>query len=213
METKPATPATTSSRRSRLAIASLVLGSMAILVLVLMPATKEDSWPGKMTRALFCGKQIFTATFGLALNVTTNGDLIGWPKSAEFSTSTAVFTNLVRRGVLKVDYSFFAAQGITPCRNTNATLFKAENNAWCVVADLKGADPKQTPFLMTRNLRVSNLAELKGKVGDQLGDEPPFGRTGLPIVFKGGAAEFLKSDMLWSNILGGQTFTNRVLRP
>lgn len=120
---------------------------------------------------------------------------------------------MVGSGQLRVDYSYFTAAGIKPYSGTNAVLLRAEDNMWCVVADLNDDISDTIPYLFTRNLRVASLAELKGKVGDQLSGEPPFGHRGLVLIAKSGAARVLKPDMLWSNILHGATFTNRVLRP
>jgi hypothetical protein len=54
---------------------------------------------------------------------------------------------------------------------------------------------------------------LRGRVGETLLNEPPYGKKSAVMISMGGVALILKPGMLWSNILGGQTFTNRVLRP
>ena len=187
--------------------------SLLILPALLLPVIGSVQQEGKMTGTLSNGRQIFIALFSQTLEGTVTGKDSTWPRASDFPTSTSLLTNLVGSGALKVDYSFFSAPGLTPYRGTNADLFKADNNAWCMVADLKDTDSDQTPFLFTRNLRVANLAELKGKVGALLSDELPFGGQGVAIVFKSGAAQKLRPDMLWSDVLGGATFTNRVLRP
>ncbi|MCX7008650.1 MAG: hypothetical protein NTY53_15600 [Kiritimatiellaeota bacterium] len=182
---------------------------VSVLLALLFPVSSMSLYKGRMTSTLSFGRSFFRARFGSGMI----GEPIGWPKSIEFPTSTAFFTNTVYRGDLKVDYSFFSAQGITPYKGTNAASFKAENNAWCVVADINEGNTDKIPVLFTRNLHVSSLADLKGKVGDQLSDDPPFGRKGVPVIFNGGSGTILKPDMLWSDVLGGATFTNRVLRP
>jgi len=198
-----------------IAIAGLAAGYLAVVLFPIMiiavnnalVTTNPNHNPS--FQMLSRGKQIFMcATTGM-------GPIIFdcWPKAGTVPDSTAFFTNMVGSGQIKVDYSFFSAQGITPSRGKNAALFTAKNNAWCVVADVHDEDSDKIPYLFTRNLNISSLAELKGRVGDQLSDESPFGRKGVPVIFKSGFAEILTPDMLWSNILGGQTFTNRVLRP
>ncbi len=193
-----------------MAIGGLVTGYLTLALCALSIPTAllvigNARQRGQMTQVLLIGQQM--SRVQVFWEVTT------WPKSAVFPTSTAVITNLVERGSLQMDYANFSAPGLTTLNSTNAAEFHAKNNAWCFVADLNEADPDQVPFLFTRNLRVSNLAELQGRVGDQMSDAPPFGRKGVAIVFKNGYAQILKPDMLWSNLLGGRTFTNRVLRP
>ena len=191
---------------------ALALCTLSILATIFI-VNADAGRNGRMLDTLSNGKLIFMAQYGRVLDPTLTGKDSGWPKSADFPTSTAVFTNLVDSGALRRDYSFFSSSGLTPLESTNAALFHPGNNAWCFVADLNDDAPDQIPVLFTRNLCVSNLAELQGRVGDQLSDDPPFGRKRVAMVFKGGYAQILKPDMLWSNLLGGRTFTNRVLRP
>jgi len=203
---------------SGMAIAGLVTGYVAIvfslllLPAILLPAISNALQTGKMTGTLNNGKQIFTAQFARSLDGVVTGKDSGWPKAVEFPTSTAFFTNLVGSGALKVDYSFFAASGITPYKGTDGNLFKAENNAWCVVADVGDQDPDQTPLLFTRNLRINSLAEAQPNRRVELSDDPPFGRRGVVVVYKGGAAILFRPEQLTSNfnLVGA---TNRVLRP
>ena len=191
----------------RLWLVCLICGGIASSLLMLPTMIDVVQTNGQMNGILQRGKHFFTYLWCDGFQGT-------WPDSSEFPSSTAYITNVVSRGAIRHDdYSLFSAPGITAYRGTNAGWFKAENNAWCVVADLSDNAADNTPFLITRNLNVSSLAELKGKVGDQLSDEPPFGRKGVVIISKGGAANIVKPDMLWSDFLGGQTFTNRVLRP
>jgi hypothetical protein len=195
-----------------LAVAGLFMGYAALasvaLALVFLPWCTSDHHKPEL-EALGRGQQIFTSI------TTSMGPVVFdfWPKSGVVPNSTAFFTNVIGSGQLRVDYAYFSASDITPYRGKNADLFKAANNAWCVVADIHDETSDKIPYLFTRNLRVASLAELKGRVGDQLSGEPPFGLKCVPVIFKGGAARILRHDMLWSNILGGATFTNRVLRP
>ena len=215
MEEEPSFHATPQPRRSGLAIASwmlVVIGlASSLLLLIFLPAC-SDRGPSEGVWILRNGRSICNAVLGDETSaVATNDHGVRWPKSGEFSTSTAYFTNLVGRGVLNVPYSFFAAPGFKPCKGTNPAQFKAENNAWCVVADLKDTDPDNTPFLFTRNLRIASLAEFRGS--DQVDDVPPFGRKGVAVIFKGGSAIVLRPEALASNFPAMGTATNRVLRP
>jgi len=160
-------------------------------------------------------KQIFVVCLGQVIDKRGNRDEDenGWPKANKFSTSSAFFTNLVGKGAMHVDYSFLAAPGVTPYRGTNGAMFKAKNNAWCVVADIKESDPDRMPVLFTRNLCVTNLAELHGRIRDQLSTDAPYGGRVLILINKDGEAFKLNPDKQWSDYFDGLSFTNRVLRP
>ena len=195
------------TRRQSTAPVGVIMAIMALYA-AFQPIRASDGHNPEL-ETMGRGQQMFTS-------ITTSwGPVVFecWPQSGVVPNSTAFFTNVVGSGQLRVDYAYFAAAGIKPYSGTNAALFKAENNAWCVVADLNDDISDSIPYLFTRNLHVASLAELKGKVGDQLSDEPPFGREALVLISKSGAAHLLKPEMLWSNILHGATFTNRVLRP
>jgi hypothetical protein len=187
--------------------AGLGLSFMMFLVMLeTIPSALKPPTNGTLSN----GRQIFIAM--LARNVKSGAidKESEWPQSSAYSTSAAVFTNLVESGALKVDYSFFGAPGLTAYKGTNAEMFKAENNAWCVVADVKGSDPDQMPVLFTSNLKINSLAEFRGP--EQLSDDPPFGRKCLLVIFKGGAGQRFTPEMLLSNFNIGHA-TNRVLRP
>ena len=195
----------------RMALAGVTLGYLTLaLFLVLIPVFNDALLRAAMTSTLSNGRALYHVQFSAVIDQSLTN---AWPKATDLPTSTAVFTNMLDRGELKVSYAFFSAPGVAIYKGTNAALFRPENNAWCVVADISEAGTGHIPLLFTRNLRIASLADLKGKVGDQLSDEPPFGRKGVPVIFLGGTAKILTPNMLWSDVLGGATFTNRVLRP
>jgi hypothetical protein len=196
-----------------MALVGLVLGYVGVgfFVLVFLGLYFHQFGTNCGDGMLSNGRQIFIAS---SSRIIDSDKKEGWPSGARFTTSTAFFTNLVSgTAALKVNYAFFAARGLKPYTGTNAALFTAENNAWCVVADLGDTTPDSVLFLFTRNVCANSLADLRGRVGETLLNEPPYWKKGAVVVFKCGVAQMLKPDMLWSNILGGQTFTNRVLRP
>ena len=198
-----------------LAIAGLILGSAGIGLEIfvdihLLERMTERQQRGRIHLTRSIGQHIYSAMFVHATESAASGNGFDWPQSDTYATSTAVFTNLLIRGVLKKDYSLFAAPGLPACVGTNAALFKAENNAWCVVADVKDSDSDQMPLLFTRNLKINSLAEFKGV--EQLSDDPPFGRKCVLVIFKGGEAQKFTPDMLASNFNTCHA-TNRVLRP
>ena len=196
-----------------MALVGLVLGyiGMGFFLLVFLGLYFHQFGTNCGDGVLSNGRQIFIASFS---RIIDSDKKAGWPSGARFTTSTAFFTNLVSgTAALKVNYAFFAARGLKPYAGTNAALFNAENNAWCVVADLGDTTPDSVLFLFTRNVCANSLADLRGRVGETLRNEPPYGKKGAVVVSRSGVAQMLKPDMLWSNVLGGQTFTNRVLRP
>lgn len=193
-----------------LGYAGLGLSFMMFLVLLIMISLAVDTHGGSITGTLSHGRQIFIAMLARTLDNSVLEKEFGWPQSSTYSTSTAVFTNLVRSGALKVDYPFFAAPGLTAYMGTNAEMFKAENNAWCVVADVKASDSDQIPVLFTRNLKINSLAECKG--AEQVSDDPPFGRKCVLVITMGGETLKLTPEMLVSNFNTCHA-TNRVLRP
>ena len=200
-----------------LAVAGMIMGYLAlILMLLLLPPVYDLYIYGKINAASSNGKQIYYAAFARNLEVDAKEV---WPSSASYSSSTVFFTNLVGNGVLKtsglpkVGYSVFAAPGITPYMGSNAALFKAENNAWCVVADLSEESPDTMPFLISRNVRASSLADLHGRIGDTLSDDPPFGRKGVVVILKGGGLWRLRGQGAWNAVFTNAALTNRILRP
>ncbi len=188
----------------------VVISIIAILAAVLVPAVSDALMKGKMTGTLSNGKQIFTAAFGRAIDISSSQT---WPDYATYTTagSSGFFTNLVGTGTLKVDYSFFSAPGIQVCKSTNAATFMGfagKANAWVVTADIADQQADQTPFLFTKNLKIStslrealpsvNVASLLQGV-DGKGNPAPFGDKGVCVVAKGGAANIWKTDNVTSN--------------
>ena len=201
----------------QLALVALKLGYVGIsisftafLFLLLLPALPFPPSRAPITFTLSKGRQIFIAMHYLAQGGFSVDKASERPHLTDYSSSTSVFTNLVGSGILKTDYSYFAAPGLKVYKGTNAALFTAENNAWCVVADVKDSDSDQMPLLFTRNLKLDSLAEFNGV--EQLSDDPPFGRKCVLVIFKGGAAMVLKPDALASTFNTCHA-TNRVLRP
>ncbi|NLB65950.1 MAG: hypothetical protein GX803_05725 [Lentisphaerae bacterium] len=94
---------------------------------------------------------------------------------------------------MAVSYDFFAARGIPDAHSTRAEDFLAENNAWRVVLGLDDA-PEGTPFMFTRNYDPDSLQSGDGPI--ILNDEPPFGKKGMVVVLKGGAAYYLSGNQL-----------------
>jgi len=188
----------------------VVISIIAILAAVLVPAVSDALMKGKMTGTLSNGTQIFKAAFGRAIDISSNQ---GWPDSTTYtaSGSSGFFTNLVASGTLKVDYSFFSAPGIAVCKSTNANTFistSGKANAWNVTADIQDQLADQTPFLFTKNLKIStslkealpsvNVANLLQNT-DSKGNPAPFGDKGVCVIAKGGSGNIMKPDNITSN--------------
>jgi hypothetical protein len=200
---------TTFSRIMALVGLALGYGGMGLFLLLFLGIYVHLPGTNCGDGMLSNGKQIYyVSVYGF----TDYDKKEGWPSSARFTNSTAFFTNLFSAHTSNEYHQLFDAPGFNLHEGTNAAL-NAENNAWCVVADLTDKTPDSVPFLLTRNVRAHSLADLRGRVGETLLNEPPYGKKGAVVVSRGGVSQMLKPDMLWSNILGGQTFTNRVLRP
>jgi len=107
-----------------------------------------------------------------------------------FGILAAAFFLKVR---MAVSYEFFSARGLPAARSSRPEDFTADHNAWRVVLGLEDA-PEGTPFLFTRNFNPETL-----ETGDhpiELEDVPPFGKDGMVVVLKGGAAYYLKGEQL-----------------
>jgi len=199
------------SKRSSPVIRIIVYSPLVLLILVaIYLAVSKDMYIGQQPKVLNCGTRIFMSMFDCSLTPAAKD---AWPSTTSYATSTAFFSNLVTKGYLKPDFTVFAAPGIKPYTGSNAAQFRAENNAWCVVADLTGQSPDRMPVLITCNMQATNLATLQGLISDTLSDGPPFGHDNVLVVCKGGMAMNAKGVMDWSAILDGKAFTNRILRP
>jgi len=130
-------------------------------------------------------------------------------------TSTRLFTNTVGSASLKVDYSFFSAPGVPACKSTNAASFTPANNAWNVVADFRGDEGDQTPFLFTRNLDIENLAQLPPTrdASAYISSGTPFGGDGVVTINKGGSGQiYFRNIASLSTDFNRFAATNKVLR-
>ena len=134
------------------------------------------------------------------------------PERQEFSSSTAYFQSLVERKILTNDFSIFTAVHVSFFGEDPKAALLPEENAWCVVADVREDNPDGLPFLISRNVQVSSLSELKGRVRDRLSDEEPFGRQWAVIITKDGNVVHCPAEARWEELLRG-SYTNRVLRP
>ena len=168
---------------------------LAMVAAIVLPAFGKATATAAMTQTVANGHNIYLCAFANQIYSSVFGDdgNLPFPEVGQYATSTEFFIDLVESGRMNVSYDFFAARGIPGARSTNSADFKAENNAWCVVLGLEDA-PEGTPFMFTRNYAPDAL-----QAGDDpiaLTDQPPFGKDGLAVVLKGGAAFYLKNNQL-----------------
>lgn len=194
----------------------VVIAIIAILAAVLTPTVTDALTRGKMTGTLANGRSIHQALFAKDIDDPIFQTGSPYPKSSgsgSFATSTLFWRNVVTAGIMRVDFSFFSAPGITPLKGTNASLFVEANNAWCITADITDASVDTTPLIFTRNLNINALNQNAAfDYASQITENPPFGRKGLPTVLKGGSGVVFKPDNINNNFFQGGT-NQVVLRP
>lgn len=143
----------------------------------------------------------------------------GTDSDLEFTNSTDYFVYLVKTDVLPVNWSYFVAQNIPsatgkydPEDPDSVLAFKPENNAWSVVANLRGED-MGTPFLVTRNLQETKLKSDYGPDDVPRVSGPPYEGEALVVIRMGGSGEaMLEKNILWRNLNPGKN-ENVILRP
>ena len=177
----------------------VAIAPLAMLTAILLPAFVKAHTTAAMVQTVSNGHNIYLCAFANHINSSVVGDdgNLPFPKVGQYSSSTEYFIDLVTSGVINVSYDFFAARGIPGAKSTNPADFKAENNAWCVVLGLEDA-PGDTPFMFTRNYAPEAL-----QAGDDplvLTHDPPFGKDGLVVVLKNGAAFHLKKNQLRNSL-------------
>jgi len=174
----------------------------------------------QMRRVLQAQRDIYVAMYMMDDDERTLLGLTNpFPKSTDsdgWHTSTDYWKSLVSQSdsVAVRNFSLFAAPGIKSYGGSDSALFRAENNAHCIVLDL---DPSRTPYLtpliFTRNLTITNLSQ---DVRSALSDEPPFGRRGVVLTALGGSGHILNERELvvyFEDLRKEWNASNIVLRP
>lgn len=193
----------------------VVIAIIAILAAVLTPTVTDALTRGKMTGTLSNGRSIFQALFAKDIEDPIFQTGSAYPRSTggqpTYQNSTDFWKYVVTAAVMRVNTSFFSAPGVPPPATTNVADFKADNNAWCISANLSDSTIDMTPLLFTKNLDVSSLTAGSDYSGS-LTENPPFGRKGLPTILKGGSGLIFKPEVLNANFYTGATNIT-VLRP
>ncbi len=193
----------------------VVIAIIAVLAALLFPAVQGVLLRGRATGVLNNGRQLYTALFA---SITDPGSIAGgsalafqYPRSDDWNDSTEYFTFLVTNGIVSVNFDFFAAPGVPPSDPPDdPAAFNSENNAWCMVADLRERDSDSLPLFFTRNLTMTALNQ--DPELDE--DEHPFQSRLMISVSKGGGARMYEEAAIDRGdfYTGRGDFSNPVLR-
>ena len=185
----------------------MVIAIIAILVGLLFPAIRSALRRARMTETLNNGRNLYLSIFSDAID---EPDIL--PRSSganSFANSTDYWKSLVSNGTVDVTFDFFSADGLPKYPGQDPAQFSADQNAWCIAADVSEATRNMTPVLFTRNIEVE-------KLDDSLDDEPsenaPFGTHGVATVYRDGSAKMLKRRQLAVSF-NPSGANNAVLRP
>ncbi|MDH3981680.1 MAG: type II secretion system GspH family protein [Kiritimatiellaceae bacterium] len=156
-----------------------VIAIIGILVTLVSPQISKARLRGKLTQQAAKARYIVEAVIA---KESASRFSQGWPQPGDgedrYLSSTEFFKSLVEEGYLDVEYSFFAAAGMTPARG--ADDFSEENNAWSVLQGVNDTTPGNTPVVFLRNMDLS--------AGTFSEHEVPFGNKGFAFATKNGEA-------------------------
>ncbi len=117
-----------------------------------------------------------------------------WPPSSCLN-STEYFKTLVTYYIK--DFGLFGEPSTKNVyAGTNANLFTAKNNAWKVIADLGDGDAAQTPFLISKNVFITRLSDIKqtDSLAAHLGAPILYDNSRVVIVWKDGSSIVLPKN-------------------
>ena len=184
----------------------VVIAIIAMLAAILVPAVNKALTSAALVQTTSNGKNIYTSAFANQMdNAVISSSSSGWPSNV---TTEAYFENLVTSEVMNVSYDFFAAKGIEPIKSKDADAFGAANHAWRVVLGLTDGSPEGTTFLGTKNYEGGLSGSAATVV--QLSVNNPFGKAGMVVVQKGGAAFALKGNQLIMGNLNASGFSSNL---
>ena len=178
----------------------VVIAIIGLLAGILVPAVSKALTSAAMTQTVSAGKSIYTSAFaGQMDDIVMGGSASSdWPDPDDENATSAhkYFIGLVTNGLMDVTYDFFSARGVK--REKDEDKFDTDSCAWKLVLGLKQAKDG-TPFIFTRNYDITSIPTGDGKIQDTkltAYESTPFGKDGLVVVMKGGAAVALKGASL-----------------
>lgn len=194
----------------------VVIAIIAILAAILVPAVQKALDQSRMTTIVSNGRNIYMAIQGAELGDIMSGKQSAWPQlgsptnpdNARFENTDDYFVWMVTSGVMRVEYSFFAApgmqavtKGLDPPGDTSYAIARDfvttdHNNAWALTSEVRSRTSQSTPVIFTRNItrrgRPLSRLNLPDVVLDP--DVTPFGSSGAVVVNAGGAGFVLKAS-------------------
>jgi hypothetical protein len=193
------------------ALVGCCLGYTGLFLVVYVPASSNSLSAGRAVTMMNNGRNIYVSLFAYSLRNPSNP---AWPHTIspqklsngnhQFSDSTKYFRWVVTAGVMKVDWRFFSGPKMAPVTSQDSAAFSAENNAWCIVTGVNSNTPDGMPVLFTRNLGVTNLNQLTGRIRDTLVKRSPLKMREIVIVYTGGSSTMLRKQDLsqkWEDVL------------
>jgi len=179
----------------------VVISIIAILASLALPAITGALARGQMTQTLSNSRQIYTATFQMALDGTTTGDTnLGWPADTGASWTTWA-TPLVSGGYLSAnDFAkMLSAPGLV--RSTN-TGISSPNPSAVFVYNVGENSPMQTAFITTANYTNATVVSPTAK---------PYGDKGFIVFRKGGDGVIFQARQATNtSLLSAADFTNKL---
>ncbi len=201
----------------------VVIAIIAILAAILVPAVQNALFQGRLTTVVNNGRNVYVSLFARSLENPLD-PTPAWPMMKgtrnddlrRFNTSTEFFEWVIEAGVMNVDFSFFAAPGMTAEKSQNANAFDHDNNAWSVAIGVDDSMKDGAPVLFTSNIRVKSGASQLSRLNQDVhlsSAKKPFGDKGGVVVLNGGSAFTVKKDTISSNTFNSIGATNNCLYP
>ena len=185
----------------------VVIAIIAILAAMLYPAIQGALMKARMVDTLNNGKNVFQALLA--------GELTGksvYPRSSgtgSFQNSTEYWKSVITNEFADMTFAVFSAYGLKAYRGLDPNQFTADDNAWCITADMDDTARNIVPAMFTRNLGIARLNDpLSGAVADSA----PFGTRGVVVVMRDCSAS-IRSPADLAETFNPAGVTNRVLRP
>lgn len=185
----------------------VVMTIILLLTGLLLPLAKDSLHKARVTQTMSNGKGIYQVLFARRLDDHTVLPRSQGPQA--YQTSTDYLRDLVREGILDVDWAYFSATGMDACEELEPEQFQGAHNAWCITADVNDRHSNLTPLLFTRSLGIRSLADDPVQA---LTEEAPFGTRAVVVVRLGGSASALSEDDLEVRF-NPNRYENVVLRP